>query len=120
MEQFTLHNRRLSHRSSHSTCSATAITKNLGASGGVECYVQANEIADLVKVEMKTSKGQWRDSYTAGVRAGRCQPLPTRSHGAQIGRQNLSTALGIKRNKPLLDVGLYFWRSNFVGFGVSI
>lgn len=86
----------------------------------MEYHVQANAIADLVKVEMKTSKGQWRDSYSAGVRAGRGQPYPIRSHHAQAGRQNLSTSLGIKRNKLLLDVGLYFWRSNFVGFGVGL
>lgn len=95
---FFLLKRRLSHRSSHSTCAPTAITKDLGTSRRVGYYVQANAIADLVKVGMKTSKGQWRDSYSAGLRVDRCQPCPTRSHHTQAGRQNLSTSLGIKRN----------------------
>lgn len=62
----------------------------------MEYDVQAHAILHLVKVEMETSEGQCRGWE---VRVSRCQRLASKNRYAQAGRQNVSTALGIK--KPL-------------------
>lgn len=57
-----------------------------------------------------------------------CQWLAGKNCHAPAGRQNPRTALGIKKKRrkkkktqtkktqPQLDIGLYFWRSNFAVF----